>query len=148
MTTMQDMFDLNTAIDQLKAVANKDYNFDVSASELETNIHIFAQTEGYPEIVQDAYIEFNRKVKQELQTMIDNLIDKRDEMTMSILQSNYQTMNDIHSETADNVLEHQKEVDKAYEKLNQLTAELRCDGLDCDTCMLPDCSRTKKKKQK
>lgn len=121
MTTMQDMFDLNTAIDQLKAVANKDYNFDVSASELETNIHIFAQTDGYPEIVQDAYIEFNRKVKQELQTMIDNLIDKRDEMTMSILQSNYQTMNDIHSETADNALEHQKEVDKAYEELNKLT---------------------------
>ena len=123
MTTMQDMFDLNTAIDQLKAVANKDYNFDVSASELETNIHIFAQTEGYPEIVQDAYIEFNRKVKQELQTMIDNLIDKRDEMTMSILQNNYQTMNDIHNETADNVSEYQKEIDKAYKELNKLTKE-------------------------
>ena len=123
MTTMQDMFDLNTAIDQLKAVANKDYNFDVSASELETNIHIFAQTEGYPELVQDAYIEFNRKVKQELQTMIDNLIDKRDEMTMSILQNNYQTMNDIHNETADNVSEYQKEIDKAYKELNKLTEE-------------------------
>lgn len=148
MTTMQDMFDLNTAIDQLKAVASKDYNFDVSASELETNIHVFAQTDSYPEIVQDAYIEFNRKVKLELQAMIDSLIEKRDEMTMSILQSNYQTMNDIHNETTDNALEYQKEVDKAYEELNQLTAEVRCDGLDCDTCMLPDCPRENKKKRK
>lgn len=123
MTTMQDMFDLNTAIDQLKAIANKDYNFDVSASELETNIHVFAQTDGYPEIVQDAYIEFNRKVKLELQTMIDSLIEKRDEMTMSILQNNYQTMNDIHNETADNALDYQKKVDKAYEELNKLTEE-------------------------
>lgn len=148
MTTMQDMFDLNTAIDQLKAVANKDYNFDVSASELETNIHIFAQTEGYPEIVQDAYIDFNRKVKLELQAMIENLIEKRDEMTISILQSNYQKMSDIHNETANEALDYQKEIDRVYDELNQLTAEVKCDGLDCDTCMLPDCPREKKKKQK
>lgn len=123
MATMQDMFDLNTAIDQLKAVMNKDYNFDVSASELETNIHVFAQTDNYPEIVQDAYIEFNRKVKLELQAMIENLIEKRDEMTMSILQSNYQTMNDIHNEIANEALDYQKEIDRVYDELNKLTEE-------------------------
>ena len=86
MATMQDMFDLNTAIDQLKSVLAKDYNFDVKDGELETNIHIFAQTDTYPQIVQDEYTKFNRKVKQELQKMIDALIDKRDAMTLSILQ--------------------------------------------------------------
>ena len=123
MTTMQDMFDLNTAIDQLKNVLAHDYNFETNDGELKTNVHIFAQNGKYSEIVQDAFTKFNRNVKDSLMIMINSLIDKRDEMTMSILQSNYQTMNDIHNETADNALEYQKEVDKAYEELNKSTEE-------------------------
>lgn len=121
MTTMQDMFDLNTAIDQLKDAKTKDFNFEVKDGELETNIHLFANTERFPQIVQDMYIDFNRHVKEDLQSMIDALVEERDEMTMKILQKNSQTMNDIHNETVNEVSEHQKQVDKAYEELRQLT---------------------------
>ena len=83
--TMQDMFDLNTAIDQLKHELSKNYNFEVSTGELKAHVHVFVQTESYPEVVQDAFMEFSRKMKLELQSMIDSLVEKRDNMTLQIL---------------------------------------------------------------
>ena len=120
MAEMQEMFDLNTAIDQLKAVKNKDYNFEAKDGELRTTIHLFVNTEKYPQIVQDAYIDFNRRVKRELQVMIDALVDKRDALTMKILRHNYDTMNAKHSATANEATEIQKATDKAYEELRQI----------------------------
>lgn len=118
MTTMQDMFDLNTAIDQLKNCANKDYNFEVKDGELETNIHLFTQTESYPQIVQDAYTQFNRTVKAELQKMIDKLTDERDRMTMKILANQPLPAPKVEDQEA-----------------------FQCDGLDCGTCLVPDCPK-------
>lgn len=145
-TPMQEMFDLNTAIDQLKSALTKDYNFEVKPGELECSIHVFCQSESYPEVVQDAFTEFNRRVKQNLQTLIDSLIEERDKMTMQILanQSLQAPKNDIHNEIADNALDHQKEIDKAYKELNQLTAEAHCDGIDCATCLTTDCPKEDK----
>lgn len=123
MTEMQEMFDLNTAIDQLKNVLSKDYHFEVNDRELKAEVHIFAQNEKYSEIVQDAFTQFNRSVKDSLTVMIDQLIDKRDEMTLKILSNqakeNYKTMDNIHHKVA----------------------EEYCDGLDCDTCIDPNCPR-------
>lgn len=128
MAEMQEMFDLNTAIDQLKAAKNKDYNFEVKDGELRTTIHLFVNTEKYPQIVQDAFIDFNRRVKRELQVMIDTLVDKRDALTMKILRHNYDTMNAKHCSVANEALEHQTKVDKAYEELRTILKEQSKDG--------------------
>lgn len=120
MTEMQEMFDLNTAIDQLKNAKDKDYNFEVKDGELRATIHLFTNTEKFPQIVQDKFIDFNRAVRKELQKLIDILVDERDLLTMKILRNNYDLMTEKHSATANEATETQKATDKAYEELRQI----------------------------
>jgi len=123
MAEMQEMFDLNTAIDQLKNAKDKDYNFEVKDGELRTTIHLFTNTEKFPQIVQDRFIDFNRAVRKELQKLIDILVDERDSLTMKILRHNYDTMTEKHSAIANKTTETQKATDKAYEELRQILKE-------------------------
>lgn len=128
MAEMQEMFDLNTAIDQLKNAKDKDYNFEVKDGELRTTIHLFTNTQKFPQIVQDKFIDFNRAVRKELQKLIDILVDERDALTMKILRNNYDTMNTKHCSVANEALEHQAKVDKAYEELRTILKEQSKDG--------------------
>ena len=84
---MQDVFDLNTIIDNLKRTVNLNYNFQSSNNELETRILLFDHYKGFPVDIQNRYAKFNEQVKELANQMISELEEQRDSMMLKILSN-------------------------------------------------------------
>lgn len=85
MKILQEMFNLNTIITEIQKATKSSYNFEATHKELETNIHIFSAVE-IPLEVQQRYAKFNDDVKRLANEMIEELVIKRDDLTLKLLQ--------------------------------------------------------------
>ena len=85
MKILEEMFDLNTIINELKQAVDRDYNFESKRNELETNIHIFSAVD-IPLDFQQRYAKFNNDVRRLANDMIEELVIKRDDLTIRLLQ--------------------------------------------------------------
>jgi len=85
MKILKEMFDLNTVINELKQAIDRDYNFESKRNELETNIHIFSAVD-IPLEFQQRYSKFNNDVRRLANEMIEELVIKRDDLTLKLLQ--------------------------------------------------------------
>lgn len=126
--TMQDMFDLNTTIDQLKHTLSKGYNFTVEPTELKTSIHLFSQANEFPQIAREEFMQFNNAVRREMQAMIERLVEKRDKMTLQILANQPKVPAIEDPEKGPN------------------EEDFKCYGIDCDTCLVSYCPNLSKPK--
>ncbi|MBR5304895.1 MAG: hypothetical protein IKU37_08745 [Candidatus Gastranaerophilales bacterium] len=85
MKILEEMFNLNTVITEIQKATKSAYNFEATHKELETNIHIFSAVE-IPLEIQQRYAKFNADVKKLANEMIEELIIKRDDLTLKLLQ--------------------------------------------------------------
>ena len=85
MKTLEEMFNLNTVISEIKKETQRAYNFESKPNELETNIHIFSSV-IIPLEVQQRYAKFNEDVKKLANEMLTELTEKRDNLTLRLLQ--------------------------------------------------------------
>ena len=85
MKILDEMFNLNTVITEIQKATKSAYNFEATHKELETNIHIFSAVE-IPLEVQQRYAKFNNDVKKLANEMVEELIIKRDDLTLRLLQ--------------------------------------------------------------
>ena len=89
MKILEEMFNLNTVITEIQKATKSAYNFEATHKELETNIHIFSAIE-IPLEVQQRYAKFNNDVKKLANEMIEELVIKRDDLTLKLLQQQTQ----------------------------------------------------------
>lgn len=82
---LKDIFNLTVVINSLKTQYNNSYNFEVSDTQLETNIHIWNKVNKFDLETQQRYIKFNNDVKALLDDMIKELEAKRDNLTLQTL---------------------------------------------------------------
>ena len=85
MKILEEMFNLNTVITEIQKAVKSAYNFEATHKELETNIHVFSAVE-IPLEIQQRYAKFNADVKRLANEMIEELIIKRDDLTLKLLQ--------------------------------------------------------------
>ena len=85
MKILEEMFNLNTVITEIQKAVKSAYNFEATHKELETNIHVFSAVE-IPLEIQQRYAKFNADVKKLANDMIEELIIKRDDLTLKLLQ--------------------------------------------------------------
>ena len=89
MKILEEMFNLNTVITEIQKAIKSSYNFEATHKELETNIRIFSAVE-VPLEVQQRYAKFNNDVKKLANEMIEELVIKRDDLTLKLLQQQTQ----------------------------------------------------------
>lgn len=82
---LKDIFDLTVLIDNLKTQLASSYNFETSNKKLKTDINIWNKTGEFDINIQQRYIKFNEDVKTLLTELIVELEDKRDNLTLNIL---------------------------------------------------------------
>ena len=82
---LKDIFDLTVLIDNLKTELASSYNFETSNKKLKTDISIRNKTGEFDINIQQRYIKFNEDVKTLLTELIVELEDKRDNLTLNIL---------------------------------------------------------------
>ena len=82
---LKDIFDLTVLIDNLKTQLSSSYNFETSNKKLKTDISIWNKTGEFDINIQQRYIKFNEDVKTLLTELIVELEDKRDNLTLNIL---------------------------------------------------------------
>lgn len=102
MKILEEIFNLNTVISEIKKETRRAYNFESKPDELETNIHIFSSV-IIPLEVQQRYAKFNEDVKRLANEMLAELTEKRDSLTLRLLQQqNIQLEENLTEESEQN----------------------------------------------
>lgn len=97
---MQDIFDINTAIEQLKNAVKANYNFEVDSNTLKTSVYIHTNNTPFSLSLQNRYVKLNEDFKKLMNDMIEELIQDRDNMMLRLLSVNQQ--NNQENDDTDN----------------------------------------------